>query len=59
VTPSRTNFLFSLTIFNRGVTGIYQHRAAKHPHRPLGEFDFRDNNRPKLGVSDVMPATMP
>jgi transposase-like protein len=40
------------SIFKRGFKGIYQHCAEKHLHRYLAEFDFRYNNRAKLGVSD-------
>jgi transposase-like protein len=41
------------SIFKRGMVGTYQHCDAKHLHRYLAEFDFRFNNRAKLGVSDV------
>jgi transposase-like protein len=40
------------SIFKRGMKGIYQHCAEKHLHRYLAEFDFRYNNRAKLGVDD-------
>jgi hypothetical protein len=33
--------------------GIYQHCAEKHMHRYLAEFDFRYNNRVRLGYDDV------
>jgi hypothetical protein len=36
--------------------GIYQHCSEKHSHRYLSEFDFRYNNRIKLGVDDAMRA---
>ena len=39
-------------IFKRGMKGIYQHCGEKHLHRYLAEFDFRYNNRMKLGVDD-------
>jgi len=39
-------------IFKRGMKGIYQHCAERHLHRYLAEFDFRYNNRVKLGVND-------
>lgn len=42
------------SVFKRGMKGIYQHCAEKHLFRYLAEFDFRYNNRTKLGVSDVM-----
>jgi transposase-like protein len=41
------------SIFKRGMTGIYQHCAEKNLHRYLAEFDFRYNNRVKLGVGDI------
>ena len=41
------------SIFKRGMKGNYQHCAEKHLHRYLAEFDFRYNNRIKLGVDDV------
>lgn len=40
------------SIFKRGMRGIYQHCAEKHLHRYLAEFDFRYNQRIKLGVDD-------
>jgi transposase-like protein len=41
------------SVFKRGMKGIYQHCAKKHLHRYLAEFDFRYNNRTKLGCEDV------
>ena len=41
------------SIFKRGMKGIYQHCGEKHLHRYLAEYDFRYNNRVKLGVGDV------
>lgn len=41
------------SIFKRGMRGIYQHCSERHLHRYLAEFDFRYNNRVKLGVNDV------
>jgi hypothetical protein len=32
--------------------GVYQHCAEKHLHRYVAEFDFRYNNRVRLGVDD-------
>ena len=50
-----TNTIESVfSVFKRGMKGIYQHCAEKHLHRYLAEFDFRYNNRTKLGVNDVM-----
>ena len=40
------------SIFKRGMKGVYQHCAEKHLHRYLAEFDFRYNNRVRLGVED-------
>jgi len=44
------------SIFKRGMKGIYQHCAKKHLHRYLVEFDFRYNNRIRLGVNGVARA---
>lgn len=41
------------SLFKRGMKGIYQHCSEKHLHRYLAEFDFRYNNRVRLGVDDV------
>lgn len=41
------------SVFKRGMKGVYQHCAEKHLHRYLAEFDFRYNNRIRLGVGDV------
>lgn len=40
------------SIFKRGMKGIYQHCGEQHLHRYLAEYDFRYNNRTKLGVDD-------
>lgn len=40
------------SVFKRGMRGIYQHCSGDHLHRYLAEFDFRYNNRAKLGVVD-------
>lgn len=40
------------SILKRGITGVYHHVSQKHLRRYLGEFDFRYNERAKLGVSD-------
>ena len=40
------------SIFKRGMNGVYQHCKEKHLHRYLSEFDFRYNNRSKLGIED-------
>jgi transposase-like protein len=44
------------SVFKRGLVGIYQHIDNKHLDRYLAEFDFRQNNRAKLGVDDVQRA---
>jgi transposase-like protein len=45
------------SVFKRGMRGTYQHCKEKHLHRYLAEFDFRYNNRSKLGVEDKERAT--
>ena len=40
------------SLFKRGMRGTYQHCQEKHLHRYLAEFDFRYNNRVRLGVTD-------
>ena len=40
------------SVFKRGMKGIYQHCSEKHLYRYVAEFDFRYNNRVKLGVDD-------
>lgn len=44
------------SIFNRGMIGTYQHCGEQHLQRYLAEFDFRQNNRAKLGINDTMRA---
>lgn len=39
-------------LFKRGMRGTYQHCKEKHLHRYLAEFDFRYNNRVRLGIDD-------
>ncbi len=39
-------------MFKRGMKGVYQHCGEKHLHRYVAEFDFRYNNRIRLGVND-------
>ncbi|MDE2459164.1 MAG: IS1595 family transposase [Rhodospirillales bacterium] len=41
-------------IFKRGMRGIYQHCGEQHLHRYLIEFDFRYNNRERLGADDII-----
>jgi transposase-like protein len=45
------------SVFKRGMVGIYQHCSEQHLDRYLAEFDFRQNNRAKLGISDVSRAS--
>jgi hypothetical protein len=40
------------SLLKRGITGVYHHVSEAHLHRYLAEFDFRYNNRAKLGVND-------
>jgi transposase-like protein len=40
------------SILKRGIYGVYHHVSEAHLHRYLAEFDFRYNNRAKLGVND-------
>jgi len=40
------------SIFKRGMKGTYQHCGKRHLHRYLAEFDFRYNNRVRLGCDD-------
>jgi hypothetical protein len=44
------------SVFKRGMKGIYQHCSEKHLHRYVAEFDFRYNNRTRLGVEDAQRA---
>jgi transposase-like protein len=39
-------------IFQRGMTGVYQHCSDQHLQRYLDEFSFRYSNRVKLGIDD-------
>jgi transposase-like protein len=41
------------SILKRGIYGCYFHVSETHLHRYLAEFDFRHNNRSKLGVNDT------
>lgn len=52
-----TNNLENLfSVFKRGIVGTYQHMDKKHLDRYLAEFDFRRNNRAKLGINDSQRA---
>ena len=46
------------SIFKRGITGVYHSISEAHLHRYLAEFDFRYNNRSKLGVEDTERAAL-
>lgn len=41
------------SVFKRGMKGVYQHCRTKRLHRYVAEFDFRYNNRIKVGVDDA------
>jgi transposase-like protein len=45
------------SILKRGINGVYHHVSQKHLKRYLAEFDFRYNERMKLGVGDKVRAT--
>jgi hypothetical protein len=40
------------SVTKRGMKGIYQHCSEQHLYRYVAEFDFRYNNRVRLGVGD-------
>lgn len=40
-------------VLKRGINGTFHHVSEQHLSRYLAEFDFRYNNRSKLGVGDV------
>jgi hypothetical protein len=46
--------LFS--IFKRGIYGCYFHVSEAHLHRYAAAFDFRYNNRERLGIDDATRA---
>ena len=46
------------SVFKRGMVGIYQHCTEHHLHRYVSEFDFRYNNRIRLGVDDKARADL-
>jgi transposase-like protein len=46
------------SIFKRGMIGTYQHVEKKHLDRYLAEFDFRQNNRARLGIDDTQRAAI-
>jgi transposase-like protein len=46
------------SVLKRGLVGVYQHVDKKHLNRYLAEFDFRQNNRIRLGIDDVARAAL-
>jgi transposase-like protein len=40
------------SVFKRGMKGVYQHCGHNHLNRYMAEFDFRYNNRIRLGIND-------
>jgi transposase-like protein len=44
------------SLFKRGIIGVYHHVSEAHLHRYLAEFDFRYNNRSRLGIEDTARA---
>lgn len=40
------------SILKRGINGVYHHVSEQHLKRYLAEFDFRYNERMKLGIDD-------
>lgn len=42
-----------LSIFKRGIYGVYHHISQRHLKRHLAEFDFRCNHRVALGIDDI------
>lgn len=44
------------SVLKRGLVGVYQHVDKHHLDRYLAEFDFRQNNRAKLGITDTQRA---
>ena len=45
------------SIMKRGIHGVYHHVSQQHLKRYLAEYDFRYNEREKLGVSDAARMT--
>ena len=46
------------SVLKRGLVGVYQNMDKKHLARYLGEFDFRQNTRAKLGINDTQRAAI-
>lgn len=52
--PVHTNTIEGyFSIMKRGIHGVYHHVSQQHLKRYLAEYDFRYNEREKLGVSDA------
>lgn len=43
----------AFSVFKRGMKGVYQQCAEHHLHRYVTEFEFRYNNRSRLGIEDA------
>ena len=41
-----------MSVFKRGMIGVYQHCGEAHLHRYLAEFDLRYNRCAALKISD-------
>lgn len=46
------------SVLKRGLVGVYQHVDKHHLDRYLAEFDFRQNNRARLGINDTQRADL-
>jgi ISXO2-like transposase domain len=51
-----TNSLEVFSVLKRGLVGTYHRVGARHLDRYLVKFDFRNNNRVKLGMDDEQRA---
>jgi transposase-like protein len=52
--PVHTNTIEGyFSIMKRGIHGVYHHVSQQHLKRYLAEYDFRYNEREKLGVNDA------
>jgi len=52
--PVHTNTIEGyFSIMKRGIHGVYHHVSQQHLKRYLAEYDYRYNEREKLGVSDA------
>ena len=46
------------SVLKHGLVGVYQHVGKHHLDRYLAEFEFRQNNREKLGINDTQRADL-